>query len=49
MKEIMLDLEDTYKNIDNQATSHIHAGEVILVYGRSKTVESVSVHAFCHM
>lgn len=40
MKEIMLDLEDTYKNIDNQATSHIHAGEVILVYGRSKTVES---------
>jgi len=40
MKEIMLDLEDTYKNIDNQATSHIHAGEVILVYGRSKTVQS---------
>jgi translation initiation factor eIF-2B subunit beta len=39
--EFMSDLKDLHTNIDDQATSHIHAGEVILTYGRSKTVESV--------
>ena len=29
-----------HKNIDEQASAHIHAGEVILTYSRSKTVES---------
>lgn len=38
--EIMNDLEDLHKNIDEQASAHIHAGEVILTYSRSKTVES---------
>lgn len=40
IQEIMLDLEDLHKNIDDTASSHIHAGEVILTYSRSKTVES---------
>eukprot|EP00979_Chaetoceros_neogracilis_P003342 scaffold583_cov279-Chaetoceros_neogracile.AAC.31 len=40
IKEIMFDLEDLHKNIDDQAFAHIHAGEVILTYSRSKTVES---------
>lgn len=38
--EIASDFEDMHKNIDDQATSHIHAGEVILIYARSRTVES---------
>lgn len=41
IQEIMTDLEDLHKNIDEQATDHIHAGEIILTYGRSKTVEMV--------
>lgn len=41
IQEIMADLEDLHKNINEQATSHIHAGEVILTYGRSKTVDLV--------
>jgi translation initiation factor eIF-2B subunit beta len=42
IQEIMSDLEDLHKNINEQATNHIHSGEVILTYGRSKTVELVS-------
>ena len=43
IQEFMSDLEDLHKNINDQATAHIHAGEVVLTYGRSKTVESVSI------
>jgi len=39
IQEIANDLEDLYKNITDQATSHIHADEIILTYGRSKTIE----------
>lgn len=39
IQETMSDLEDLHKNINDQALNHIHAGEVILVYGHSKTVE----------
>ena len=42
IQEFMSDLEDLPKNINDQATSHIHTGEVVLTYGRSKTVECVS-------
>lgn len=42
IQEIMSDLEDLHKNINEQATNHIHSGEVILTYGRSKTIELVS-------
>mmetsp|Transcript_7519 Transcript_7519/g.18089 ORF Transcript_7519/g.18089 Transcript_7519/m.18089 type:complete len:421 (-) Transcript_7519:2093-3355(-) len=38
--EFTSDLEDLHKNINDQATDHIHAGEIVLTYGRSKTVES---------
>lgn len=41
--EIMSDLEDTRANISNQATQHIHAGEIILTYGESSTVKEVSI------
>ena len=41
IQEIMSDLEDLHKNISDHAPHHIHAGEIILTYGRSKTVEKV--------
>jgi len=44
--EFTSDLEDLHKNINDQATDHIHAGEIVLTYGRSKTVESVSYLLF---
>lgn len=40
IQEIIIELEDLQKNIDDQAMGHIHSGEVIMTYGRSKTVES---------
>ena len=40
IQEIMLDLEDTQSNIDDQASSYIHADEVVLAYGKSKSIES---------
>lgn len=39
IQEIMTELEDLHKNINEQATSHIHEGEVLLTYGSSKTIE----------
>lgn len=39
IQEIETELEDLHININVQATNHIHAGEVILTYGKSKTVE----------
>jgi translation initiation factor eIF-2B subunit beta len=42
IQEITSDLEDLHKNISDQATNHIHAGEIIMTYGRSRTVEKVS-------
>mmetsp|Transcript_21984 Transcript_21984/g.27198 ORF Transcript_21984/g.27198 Transcript_21984/m.27198 type:complete len:420 (+) Transcript_21984:58-1317(+) len=39
IQEIISELEDLHKTINDQAISHVHAGEVILTYGRSKTVE----------
>jgi translation initiation factor eIF-2B subunit beta len=41
IQEIANELEDLHKNINDQATSHIHADEVILTYSRSQTVELV--------
>ena len=38
IQEITSDLEDLHKTINEQATSHIHSGEVILTYGKSDTV-----------
>jgi translation initiation factor eIF-2B subunit beta len=39
IQEIMTDLEDMHKMINEQATDQIHAGEIILTCGRSKTIE----------
>ncbi|EED91107.1 predicted protein [Thalassiosira pseudonana CCMP1335] len=39
IQEMMSELEDLHKNINEQATQHIHAGEIILTYALSKTVE----------
>ncbi len=41
IQEITSDLEDLHKNINDQATNHIHAGEVVLAYGQSRTVKMV--------
>ena len=41
IQETMSDLEDLHKTISDQAMHHIHAGEIIFTYGRSKTVELV--------
>jgi translation initiation factor eIF-2B subunit beta len=46
IQEITSDLEDLHKTICDQATNHIHAGEIILTYGRSQTVELVSDNIF---
>lgn len=46
IQEITSDLEDLHKNISNQATNHIHAGEIILTYGRSRTVEKVCLESY---
>jgi len=40
IQEIMNELEDLHKNIDDQALNNIHSGEVIMTYGRSVTIES---------
>lgn len=42
IQEVVSELEDLHKNINDQALNHIHAGEIILTYGRSKTIEYVS-------
>lgn len=40
IQEIISDLEDTQKNINDQAINSIHSNEIILCYGRSLTIES---------
>ena len=42
LQEMMGELEDLHKSINDQAVQHIHAGEIILTYALSKTVELVS-------
>jgi translation initiation factor eIF-2B subunit beta len=39
IQELTSDVEDVYKNICQQASNHIHSGEIILTYGRSGTVD----------
>lgn len=39
MQEIITELEDMHRNINDQALNHIHAGEIILTCGCSKTIE----------
>jgi len=39
IQEIVADLEDLHKNINDQATNHIHSGDILLTCGPSKTVE----------
>jgi translation initiation factor eIF-2B subunit beta len=46
VQEIMSDLELLHRNINEQASNHIHSGEVILICGRSKTVELFLREAF---
>lgn len=38
IQEIMLDLEDTHKNIVDQALDYIHAEEIVMTYGKSNTI-----------
>lgn len=45
----MSELEDLHKNINEQATQHIHAGEIILTYALSKTVELVRLVVVFHL
>jgi translation initiation factor eIF-2B subunit beta len=39
VQEILTDLEDLHKNINDQASNHIFSGEAILTIGQSKTIE----------
>jgi translation initiation factor eIF-2B subunit beta len=39
IQEITSDFEDLNKSINDHATNHIHSGEIILTYGKSRTVE----------
>ena len=49
IQEMMSELEDLHKNINEQATQHIHAGEIILTYALSKTVELVRLVVVFHL
>ena len=40
LHEIINEIETSEENIAAQSSEHIHANEVILTMGRSKTVES---------
>ena len=42
IQEMMSELEDLHRNINEQALQHIHNGEIILTYAFSRTVELVS-------
>jgi len=39
INELIEELGSLYKNIADQALDHIHANEVIMTYGKSRTVE----------
>ena len=39
IQEMMSELEDLHRNINEQAIQHIHNGEIILTYAYSRTVE----------
>lgn len=39
IEEILSDLENLHKNINEQATNHIQSGDIILTVGQSKTIE----------
>jgi translation initiation factor eIF-2B subunit beta len=39
VQEILNDLEDMYRNINDQVMNYIHAGEIILTCGNSHTIE----------
>ena len=39
VQEIITDLEDTHRNINEQVMNYIHAGEIILTCGNSETIE----------
>lgn len=41
IEEITADIEDLHRNINDHATNHIHAGEVVLAYGQSQTIKMV--------
>jgi len=45
VEELMMELETSSEEIATQALEHIHANEVILTLGRSKTVERFLKHA----
>jgi translation initiation factor eIF-2B subunit beta len=38
IQEMVGELEDLYRNVNEQAATHVHAGEIILTIGRSNTV-----------
>ncbi|KAI8996808.1 hypothetical protein BDB01DRAFT_689296, partial [Pilobolus umbonatus] len=44
-EEIISDLETVYKGIADQATDYIHANEVIMTIGKSRTVEDFLIRA----
>lgn len=44
-EEIIADLESVYKGIADQATDFIHANEVIMTIGKSRTVEEFLIRA----
>lgn len=46
LSEYKTELEQSSENIANQASEHIHANEVIMTYGRSKTVEKFLKSAY---
>jgi len=40
VNELLTDIENSYENVSEQSIEHIHANEVIMTFGRSRTVEA---------
>ena len=45
IEELLMELETSEDEIANRALEHIHANEIILTIGRSRTVERFLKHA----
>jgi len=46
IQELMEEISSSYENVSEQAIEHIHANEVIMTFGRSRTVEAFLKEAY---
>eukprot|EP01123_Difflugia_compressa_P002850 TRINITY_DN13696_c0_g1_i1.p1 TRINITY_DN13696_c0_g1~~TRINITY_DN13696_c0_g1_i1.p1 ORF type:complete len:267 (+),score=42.43 TRINITY_DN13696_c0_g1_i1:72-803(+) len=46
IKELIEEISNSYETVSDQAMEHIHANEIIMTIGRSRTVEAFLIEAF---